>query len=141
MKDMQLFNIDPENPIAVYSQIENLIKFAIANKQVEEGEALPSIREMAITLGVNPNTVTKAYRDLEILGILNTRRGIGVTVRDKAFTLCRDSTREMAASHLRDAVGECIASGIPAQDVRKLTDKTTKSGYRPYSGGNGSNGV
>ena len=71
------FSVDPEGPIAVYVQIENQIQFAIAAGKLKAMDPLPSVRDMSTSLKVNPNTVTKAYRDLELLGVVITRRGIG----------------------------------------------------------------
>ena len=132
MPELKSFSIDPKHHVAVYKQIENVIMFAIATKSVKEGQILPSVRELAITLAVNQKTVTKAYRDLEILGFLESRRGIGVTVRQNVVSLCRERVRESSKSHLRDAVGESIDSGITEQEIRKHIDRTIKSGFLPY---------
>ena len=86
-------------------------------------------------LSVNPNTVTKAYRDLELLGLVNTRRGVGVTVTEKAFKLCKQPTMEMVQNHLRDAVAECKASGFSDADIRRIVSDSIDKKYRPYSAG------
>ena len=74
------YSVSSHGEIPVYQQIENQIVFAIASKQYSSGDVLPSVREMAAATGVNANTVTKAYRDLELLGFVVTRRGVGVHV-------------------------------------------------------------
>lgn len=126
------YAVNIDSPIAVYVQIENLVRFAIASGKLNPGDTLPSVREMSETLNINPNTVTKAYRDLELMQLVHTRRGVGVTVSEKAPKLCRDSAREMAREHLTDAVAECIASGIPGTEVRKLVSQAIDSGVLPY---------
>lgn len=131
------FSVDLESPIAVYVQIENQILFAITAEEVSKGDTLPSVREMSGMLSVNPNTVTKAYRDLELLGLVNTRRGVGVTVTDKAFKLCKDSTHAMVRNHLRDAVAECLASGFSDGEVRKIVTDAIEKGYKPYTSSDG----
>lgn len=126
------FSVTLDSPIAVYVQIENQIQFAIASGRLKPGDTLPSVREMSSILDVNPNTVTKAYRDLELLQLVHTRRGVGVTVSEKAPKISRDSTRTMVRNHLRDAVAECVASGIDPAEVRELVEETITSGMTPY---------
>lgn len=130
-KDLK-FSINLDSPIAVYVQIENLVQFAIASGKLLPGDTLPSVRDMSGMLQINPNTVTKAYRDLELMNLVHTRRGVGVTISEKAPGLCRKRVREMAQDHLRDAVAECIASGITATDVRKYVKAAIDSQASPY---------
>ncbi len=126
------FSVNIDSPIAVYVQIENQVQFAIAAARIKPGDTLPSVREMSMILGVNPNTVTKAYRDLELLELVHTRRGVGVTVAERAPKLCRDKSRPMVKGHLKDSVAECIACGLSAQDVRAIVTQTIDSGLLPY---------
>ena len=130
-KDLK-YNINLDSPIAVYVQIENLVQFAIAAGKLEPGDTLPSVRDMSGMLQINPNTVTKAYRDLELMQLVHTRRGVGVTISEKAPGFCRDKVRKMAQNHLRDAVAECMASGISAADVRKHVKDAIDSQVSPY---------
>lgn len=127
------FQIDTESPIAVYMQIENQILFAIASGRIKENEAVPPVREVAANLGVNSNTVTKAYRDLEIRGLLRARRGVGVRVSENARKLCREAARKLAGAHLKDAVAECTAAGMKTTEIRKAVSNTIKSGRTPYA--------
>lgn len=126
------YSINLDSPIAVYVQIENLVRFAIASGKLVAGDTLPSVRDMSSMLQINPNTVTKAYRDLELMQLVHTRRGVGVTISEKAASLCKDSVHEMVQMHLRDAVAECIASGISATDVRKFVKDAIDSQALPY---------
>lgn len=126
------FSVNLQSPIAVYVQIENQIQFAIASGRLKPGDTLPSVRDMSQMLSINPNTVTKAYRDLELLQLVRTRRGVGVTISENAPKLCGDRTRAMAEAHLQDAVAECIASGISAAQVRKNVSQAIDSGATPY---------
>jgi GntR family transcriptional regulator len=132
MADFKDFSVNVDGPIAVYVQIENLVQFAIASGRLNPGDQLPSVREMSSLLEVNANTVTKAYRDLELLGLVKTRRGVGVTVADKAVKIARDSTGPMVRQHLVDAVAECAASGMSNADIRSLVSKTLDGNVAPY---------
>ncbi len=119
-------------PVSVYVQIENQIQFAIASGKLKPGDCLPSVREMSAMLDVNPNTVTKAYRDLELLQFVNARRGVGVIVTEKAPKIAHEQTLKMVREHLAGAVAECVASGLTAQEVRADVSKAIESGARPY---------
>ena len=133
MRDELNFAVNLESPIAVYVQLENQVQFAIASGQLKVGDTLPSVREMSTLVNVNPNTVTKAYRDLELMGLVHTRRGVGVTVSEKALKLCGGKTRAMVENHLADSVAECLACGLSAVDVRKVVSSAIDSGRAPYT--------
>ncbi len=126
------FSVNVESPIAVFVQIENQVQFAIASGKYKPGDTLPSVREMSGMLNVNPNTVTKAYRDLEVMKLVHTRRGVGVTVAEKAPKLCQDAMRQMVVEHLRDAVAECVATGFSATEIRKVVSEAIDGGALPY---------
>lgn len=72
--------IDPDGPIPIYMQIIIQVKSLIANKVLAPGDKLPSVRKLSRQLGVNPNTVARAYQELEREGIIRTTRGIGAFV-------------------------------------------------------------
>lgn len=114
------FTVDVRSEIAVYRQIENQVLFAITAGVYKSGDPLPSVREMAATTGVNANTVTKAYRDLELMGLIVTRRGVGVQVAPEADKTCRENTLTMVRRHLRMAVGEGLASGMTDKAITGL---------------------
>ena len=74
------FNIDPRDNIPIFIQIKDQIKRAIAGGILQKGDKLPSVRELSKELTVNPNTVSKAYQELENEGIIRKERGIGMFV-------------------------------------------------------------
>ena len=126
------FAVNLDSPIAVYVQIENLVQFAIVSGKYKARDTLPSVREMSENLGLNPNTITKAYRDLEIMGVVSTRRGVGVSVTDEAWKVCEGRIRAMVTAHLREAVSECLATGMSGAEVRKIVSEAIESGLMPY---------
>jgi GntR family transcriptional regulator len=77
------FKLDLKSGVPFHRQIVDQIRYGIASDRLMPGEQLPTVRELAVNLQVNPNTVRKAYSELEILGILNTQQGTGTFVSDQ----------------------------------------------------------
>jgi DNA-binding transcriptional regulator YhcF (GntR family) len=75
------FNINTDDPTPIYAQLERAIRFAIATDKLRVGERLPTVRQLAVDLKINANTVAKVYAELERTGILETQRGVGTFVR------------------------------------------------------------
>ena len=80
--------IDPQNGVAIYEQIVRQVNFAVAGEALEAGDLVPSVRELARQLAVNPNTVARAYRQLQADGVLETVRGTGLAVSAGAAKRC-----------------------------------------------------
>lgn len=74
------FKIDIRSPLSLKEQIKMGIKEAILKGELKEGESLPSIRELASNLKVNPNTIVRAYKELEIEGIVIAKQGVGYLI-------------------------------------------------------------
>ena len=74
------FKLDLKSGVPFHRQIVDQIRYGIASDRLMPGEQLPTVRELAVHLQVNPNTVRKAYSELEILGILDTQQGTGTFV-------------------------------------------------------------
>ena len=83
-------HISPKDGVPLYLQIVRQIKYLAASGRLEEGERLPAVRKLAEQLVVNPNTVARAYRELEAAGILTTKRGAGVFVSNEGNPLARE---------------------------------------------------
>jgi GntR family transcriptional regulator len=96
-----MFTVDSTDPTPLYAQIERGIRAAIAARRLRSGDRLPTVRQLAVDLRVNANTVAKVYAELERAGVLATQRGIGTFVRDNptphptAPTTRRDREREL----------------------------------------------
>lgn len=121
-----VYSVNLESPVPVYVQLEQQIQYRIASGAVKPGEHLPSVRELSDQAGVNANTVSKVYRDLLLMGLVNTRRGVGVTVTQDGPRLCRERVRNSAKALLKEALQACLAAGIPAADVLKLATRVTE---------------
>ena len=133
MENEFAFAVNPDAPMAVYRQIEYQVQFAIASGRLESGDALPSVREMSERLKVNSNTITKAYRDLELMGLVNTKRGVGVLVAEKARRRCEKDVQETVRKHLSDATAACTAAGLEAREIRQVMESALKNGKLPFA--------
>ncbi|MBS4020941.1 MAG: GntR family transcriptional regulator [Dethiobacter sp.] len=71
------YHVDPHSGVPIYVQLKEQIKKAAASGLLRQGEQLPSVRELALRLTVNPNTVAKVYQELEREGVIETARGLG----------------------------------------------------------------
>ena len=126
------FVVNANSVVAVYTQVKNQVRFGIASGRLKPGDELPSAREMSQRLKVNPNTITKAYRDLELLQLVHARRGIGVTISERAPKLSGETTRAMVMGDLADAVAECTAAGVSPAEIRKTVSEAIASRALPY---------
>lgn len=118
-----IISIDATNGLAIYDQIVRQIKFAIASEVVLPGELIPSVREMAKQTAVNPNTVSRAYRELQSESILEVVRGTGLQVTQGAVKQCRKDRQGLIQERLRAVLIEAQQSQLEVDDIRQLIDK------------------
>jgi len=121
------FSIDPANGVAIYEQIVRQVKFAVARDAVKVGEFVPSVRELARELAVNPNTVARAYRQLQTDGVLATVRGTGLEVATGARACCRRETVEIIRLRFRQVLTEARQSQMTVAEISKLIDSELKA--------------
>ncbi len=114
----QIFTVSPTHPMPLYAQLTRAIRFAIATGRLRVGEQLPTVRQLAVELRVNANTVAKVYAELERSGILETRRGVGTFVSARQFAI---SNRQEHEKHLKELVDrfteEAGAIGFSIDDL------------------------
>jgi len=120
------FHIDPHNGVAIYDQIVRQIKFAVAGGVPRPSEMVPSVRELARELAINPNTIARAYRQLQDDGVLNGVRGTGLEVTSGAAARCREERIKLIRGRLRQVLAEARQSHLEAQQVRELVEKELK---------------
>lgn len=112
-----LDRIDPRSPTPLYAQIAGRLRSAIAAGELPPGSPLPSVRQLAAELRVNPATVVQAYRDLETEGFVEMRQGSGTFVREVATERrARERTR-VARQLVRGLVTEAARAGVPVADL------------------------
>src|SRR2546423_4904261 len=92
-----MFQVDTSHPTPLYHQLERSIRFAIATGKLGIGDQLPTVRQLAVDLRINANTVAKVYTELERTGVVETRRGVGtfVTARPNEAANRRDRERPL----------------------------------------------
>src|SRR5215475_10883437 len=115
-------HVDVRNGLAVYDEIVRQVKFAVADGALRTGDLVPSVRELARELAVNPNTVARAYRQLQSDGILSSIRGTGLEVAARARDRCRRETVELIRARLRQVLLEARHSQLSADELRELVD-------------------
>jgi GntR family transcriptional regulator len=101
------FKLDLKSGVPFHRQIVDQIRYGIASDRLMPGEQLPTVRELAVNLQINPNTVRKAYSELEILGILNTQQGTGTFVGDQQVEIGPEEKQRM----LQQICDELVARG------------------------------
>ena len=117
------FHVDPSNGLAIYDQIVRQVKFAVANSGLRPRDLVPSVRELSHTLALNPNTIARAYRELQNDGVLTAVRGTGLEVTDGAPKQCRQQRKALIRERLSGALGEAFVSGLSIDEIRGLVDQ------------------
>jgi GntR family transcriptional regulator len=118
-----LLDVQPDSPVPIYEQIVAQVTFGIASGAVEVGALIPSVRELAQRLLVNPNTVARAFQELERRGVIASRRGLGMEVTEEAPGACRAQRREIVRGRIRQALREAASSALEPDEIRKLVDE------------------
>ncbi len=114
--------VRPDSPVPIYEQIVSQVVFAVAAGDVRPGEELPSVRELAQQLVLNPNTVARAYQELEKCGVFEPRRGQKMVVAADGPKWCRERRKEIVRGRVREALREAASAGLTADDVHDIVD-------------------
>ncbi|GDY07888.1 GntR family transcriptional regulator [Planctomycetia bacterium] len=116
-------HISPNDGVAIYQQIVNQIKYLVASGRLSAGEELSPIRGLAEQLLINPNTVARAYRELEMAGIVEKRSTAGTYVSDQGSPLARRERLKILTDRIDQLLAEAQHLAIPQQDVVKLVQQ------------------
>ncbi len=115
-----LLHVDVRNGLAVYDQIVRQVKFAVADGALAMGDMVPSVRELARELAINPNTVARAYRQLQDDGVLDAVRGTGLSVTAAARRQCQAERTKLIRARLRLVLEEAQRSGLDTGQIEAL---------------------
>jgi len=117
------FSLESASPIPMYLQIVEQVRHAVAAGALQAGEELPSVRALASHHLINPNTVARAYLELEHEGLLSKRRGSGTYVSDTAEALSQQHRLRAVAELLQKALAAAREFGLTDQQLRALWEK------------------
>jgi GntR family transcriptional regulator len=109
--------LDHDSGIPIYRQIVSQILFAIARGELAPGAQLPTVRRLAAELSVNPNTIIKAYKELEIRGSLKARQGTGTFVSEAEVTIPPGERKRLLAALCKELVGRASAYGFELAEI------------------------
>lgn len=113
-------SIDSHNHVPIFLQIARHLGASIASGFYRPGEALPSQRTLAVTIKVNPNTVQKAFDELERRGLVNSRRGLGVFVTPEGQAIARGHTEKVVGETFGRGIAEARGAGFDSPRIREL---------------------
>ena len=120
------FSININNGVAIYQQIVRQVKFAIAEGSLQPGQLLPGGRSLSVELAINPNTVVRAYQQLQAEGVLESMRGRGMVVCQGAAKFCRQERKTIIADGLQTVLTEALHAGLSAEEIEELVRKQLK---------------
>ena len=113
-----MFPLNPADPMPLYAQLTRAIRFAVTTGRLRIGEQLPTVRQLAVDLRINANTVARVYAELERSGIVETRRGVGTFVCARYFDTKDRQDHEKDLRALSDRfIAEAGAFGFTLDDV------------------------
>src|SRR6478752_465544 len=118
-------HISTADGVPIYQQIVNQIKYLVSSGRLTAGEELPPIRTLAEKLVINPNTVARAYRELESAGIVEKRRTAGTYVSDQGSPLARRERLKILTERIDALLAEARQMDIAFEEVIKLAERRT----------------
>lgn len=127
------FRLDPRSAVAPYRQLVEQVQHAVSTGRLRGGDQLPSVREVVTQVTINPNTVHRAYRELEHLGLAEGRTGLGTFVTAHPGGAATRATRDELASDLRRWARKARAAGLGEAELHALVRRVIDHdlGVRP----------
>ena len=115
-------HISANDGLPIYVQVVNQVKYLVASGRLKPGDELPAIRVLAERLLVNPNTIARAYRELETAGVVEKRRTAGTYVSDQGSPLARRERVRILSQRIDALLAEARQMDISFDDVQKLIE-------------------
>jgi GntR family transcriptional regulator len=115
--------VDPSSGLPIYLQIVAQIKTGIAMGRLQPEDPLPSVRQLATDLAVNPNTVARAYLDLEYEGVIYKRQGAGTFVSRRGVEMSKNERRRVLGELIEKALVEGVNLGLSERELRETFDR------------------
>jgi GntR family transcriptional regulator len=117
------FQLDLASGVPVYRQLIDQVLIAMSADALRAGDRLPTVRQVAVDLSINPNTVVRAYKELEIRGILSTQQGTGTFVTAQKVKQDDDARQRRLKSLISDMVARAGAEGFSVTEIRQTFDE------------------
>ena len=122
------FQLNTQSGVPVYRQLMDQVQGALAAERLKSGDQLPTIRQVAVDLAINPNTVTRAYREMEIRGLLETQQGTGTFIAERRI----ETDSRVRNRQLEQLAAEMIArAGASGFTVAELINALKERGSVP----------
>jgi GntR family transcriptional regulator len=113
------FRLDAHSGVPVYRQLIDQVQAGIASGALNAGEQLPTVRQVAVDLAINPNTVSRAYREMEIRGLLDTQQGTGTFIADRRVEFSKDERERQLLQLTGEFVSRAGAAGFTLKQLIK----------------------
>ena len=111
------FRLDAHSGVPVYRQLIDQVQAAIASGALAAGDQLPTVRQVAVDLAINPNTVSRAYREMEIRSLLDTQQGTGTFIADRKVEYSKDERDRQLAQLAGEIVSRAGAAGFTLKQL------------------------
>lgn len=113
------FRLDAHSGVPVYRQLIDQVQAAIASNVLTTGNQLPTVRQVAVELAINPNTVSRAYREMEIRGLLDTQQGTGTFIADRKVEYSKNERERMLGQLVGEFVSRAGAAGFTLKQLMR----------------------
>ncbi len=128
------FTLNNSNGVPFYRQIVNQVTYGVVNGILKPGERLPTVRQLAVDLQINLNTISKAYSELELRGIVNTQQGTGTFISENKSSVDPIEKEKGLKSLCSTFLDEIAALGIKNSDAFSTLKKIEKERKNPKKG-------
>jgi GntR family transcriptional regulator len=128
------FRLDLRSGVPVYRQLIDQVLAAIATATLREGDQLPTVRQVAVDLAINPNTVVRAYKELEIRRVLTTQQGTGTFISAQQPVQNEVERRRRLNQFVQDVVARAGAEGFKLDEVVELLTELSAERAQPKPG-------
>lgn len=114
--------VDPKSGVPIYVQIVNQVQHAVGIGSLESGDRLPTVRALARELSVAPNTIVKAYNELQRSGIIESRPGVGTVIAEGIVDVARETKLEALNERLAELVRDAVGLGVTEDEMWERFD-------------------
>jgi GntR family transcriptional regulator len=124
---MFAFRLDQRSGVPVYRQLIDQVQAATATGVLRGGDQLPTIRGVAVDLAINPNTVSRAYREMELRGMLDTQQGTGTFIAEKIVKRSEPERQRQKAQLVTEFVARAGAAGFTVGDLQEALHELSRN--------------